>query len=278
MQNFHPNDINVQLLTVTTIYEVQKTRRWFYNPEKQAMHLSEQNASYPCYNLLYMVEGSYWHAHEDKPKRSVPTGSLSLFRVPSGNFLNTSDKLPMRYLLIKFHTWTEIPLDFTQGNIIVMPADGENMEAKFRRAMEVEEERSLGWQIRLKALTEEILLSFFTAYFANELDEETPPLIKESVDIIRREVFTEPLAVSDIAERCGVSTAYLIRVFNRHLGMTPKKYIDDLRYNRACDLLRNTDKSVEEIAALAGFPEPRHLRRVIRMKTGLTPREYRRGG
>jgi len=51
--------------------------------------------------------------------------------------------------------------------------------------------------------------------------------------------------------------------------------MDALRVERACELLKYTDKSMEEIAAESGFSEARHMRRVFHEIVGTSPREYR---
>ncbi len=276
MHEFHPNDITVHLHTIANTFEVIKEKPWFFNPAKQGEICKELNPSYSCYRICYLQQGSYWHRFGTEEKRIISTGSLYLTKIQDTDFLNTSRELPMRYQAIVFYTWSDIPLDFSRGSINVIPPKSADLANKFHTAIQLDNEKPFGWQLKLKNITTEILLTFFTAYFADNLESKYPPMLDKSIHIIREEVFTSQLAVSDIAQRCGVSTAYLIRMFNRYMGMTPKKYIDDLRLHRACELLKYTDKPVEEIAALSGFPEPRHLRRTLQTKTGLSPREYRR--
>lgn len=276
MQEFHPNDITVQLHTISNTFEVNKEKPWFFNPEKQNEKRKGLNPNLPCYHLCYIVEGSFWHRFGEEKKKLIPCGSMFLTKIQDTDFLNTSCELPMRYFAIVFYTWKDIPLDFSHGNISVIPDETSDLEAKFRNALMLDYEKTFGWRMKLKNITTELLLTFFAAYFADDLQSKYPPVLEQSLRIIHNEVFTSQLAVSDIAQRCGISTAYLIRVFNRYLNITPKKYIDDLRINRACELLKYTDKSVEMIADMCGFPEPRHMRRTLEAKTGMTPREYRK--
>jgi len=49
-----------------------------------------------------------------------------------------------------------------------------------------------------------------------------------------------------------------------------------LRINRARQLLRETKKSVIEVALDVGYTNPSHFAQIFRRETGLTPSEYRR--
>ncbi|PSL18725.1 GlxA family transcriptional regulator [Shimia abyssi] len=80
-----------------------------------------------------------------------------------------------------------------------------------------------------------------------------------------------PKSPSRIAEEIGISTRQLERLFGRHLNCSPKKYLMDLRLQRARNLLVQTDQSVTEVALACGFESPGHFARVYRSKFGITP-------
>jgi AraC family transcriptional regulator len=50
----------------------------------------------------------------------------------------------------------------------------------------------------------------------------------------------------------------------------------NLRINRARQLLRETKKSVIEVALDVGYTNPSHFAQIFRRETGLTPSKYRR--
>jgi transcriptional regulator GlxA family with amidase domain len=80
-----------------------------------------------------------------------------------------------------------------------------------------------------------------------------------------------PRSPSVIAEEIGISTRQLEKIFGRYLNCSPKKYLMDLRLQRARNLLVQTDQSVTEIALACGFESPGHFARVYRGKFGITP-------
>ena len=69
---------------------------------------------------------------------------------------------------------------------------------------------------------------------------------------------------------------YLCRVFRREIGLTPHKYLTELRLRSAASMLHSdySASSVTEIARLCGFRNPLYFSRLFKQKYGLAPREY----
>lgn len=84
-----------------------------------------------------------------------------------------------------------------------------------------------------------------------------------------------PAKIGDLANELQLSE----RTFRRRLNANGTGYrdlIDDLRYNKAMELLTNSELSITEISAELGFTDPRGFRRLITSLTGKSPREIRR--
>jgi AraC-like DNA-binding protein len=83
------------------------------------------------------------------------------------------------------------------------------------------------------------------------------------------------IAPYTLAAEVGVSERHLRRQFRLAQGMTPRRYQIEIRLRRAAELLRTTDLTVEEIAALSGYTDVRRFRRHFRAWAGQTPSVYR---
>lgn len=81
----------------------------------------------------------------------------------------------------------------------------------------------------------------------------------------------EPVPPAHIAERIGISTRQLERLFGKYLNCSPKKYYMEMRLDKARNLLIQTNKSVTEVAMACGFESPGHFTRVYRAAFGVTP-------
>ncbi|MGD3107678.1 helix-turn-helix domain-containing protein [Streptomyces sp. YGL11-2] len=84
------------------------------------------------------------------------------------------------------------------------------------------------------------------------------------------------LTLGALAAHGAVSPRTLARLFERHLGTSPGKWLLRRRIQEACTLLERTDATVESVAAAAGFPDPSNFRRRFFDELGTTPSGYRR--
>lgn len=80
-----------------------------------------------------------------------------------------------------------------------------------------------------------------------------------------------PLPAKDIARVVGVSCRQLERLFSTYLGMTPKRYRDQLRLAHAQRLMQQTDLSVAEISVACGFNSPSHFSKLYQRQFGVFP-------
>ena len=88
--------------------------------------------------------------------------------------------------------------------------------------------------------------------------------------------FTEELRLDELARRFDISKYYLTREFKRAYGETIFQHIIGLRINYAKRLLRFTDKSVEEIAALCGFNDQSYFSKQFKKAENVTCLAFRR--
>ncbi len=84
------------------------------------------------------------------------------------------------------------------------------------------------------------------------------------------------LSCAVLAEQGGISEVYMRQLFHAQFGVSPKRYLLELRIERARQLLSDTSLAIQEIAATCGFGTANHFCRLFREMTGQTPGEYRR--
>lgn len=86
----------------------------------------------------------------------------------------------------------------------------------------------------------------------------------------------EPLQISDLVCYSGFSRSHLFNLFSEGAGMTPNDYLLRCRINHACDLLRQTDHTVTQIALDVGFSSSQYFSQVFKRYTGVSPHSYRK--
>lgn len=84
------------------------------------------------------------------------------------------------------------------------------------------------------------------------------------------------MAVDDIAAACGLSESQFARRFKKTAGVTPADYLQRLRIEEACRILRTSGGSITEIAFKLGFSSSQYFSTVFKRYTGMTPCNYKK--
>ena len=100
------------------------------------------------------------------------------------------------------------------------------------------------------------------------------PLINQAMLLIW-ELSQGPVTVGEIAKKLPVTRRTLERKFRDALGHTVLEEINRCHLKRAKRLLNETDLSITEIAAAAGFPSIDTMGNVFRRVYQMSPGEYR---
>lgn len=103
-----------------------------------------------------------------------------------------------------------------------------------------------------------------------------PPAVQEAVRYMDRH-YGRMIGLDQLAEKLGLSKYHFLRTFARYVGQTPAQYVGRVRIERAIELLRQTDWSLDRIAAAVGYSSGSYFIRVFRKLTGLTPAQFRSG-
>ena len=100
-------------------------------------------------------------------------------------------------------------------------------------------------------------------------------ILQEAVMYLRQH-YSADVAMADVAAHIGVSERYLRKLFAQELHTSPLGYLQQIRIDKAAELLRNTNLSVKEIAYLCGYHSSQYFSHVFRQHTGIRPQEIGR--
>ncbi len=78
-----------------------------------------------------------------------------------------------------------------------------------------------------------------------------------------------------LARMVFVSPSYLFRIFRRKLGVTPMRYRNLIRVEKAKLLLLDRTLKTEDVAERVGFEDAKYFARVFKKETGASPSEFR---
>ena len=137
---------------------------------------------------------------------------------------------------------------------------------------------------RMGSHLDELKTQHFLAYLLHELFGMLmdPNLKSQTVDGISlvheikryvTEHLTDSLGLGDLAKAAGYSSFHFHRLFLEAEGTTPRAFVERLRLNKACDLLKN-GHSVTSAAMDSGFSTSSQFTRVFKRQFQLAPTEW----
>jgi AraC-like DNA-binding protein len=87
--------------------------------------------------------------------------------------------------------------------------------------------------------------------------------------------YANDISLNMLAQVAHLSPMYLTHRFTQQMGVSPMRYLKQLRVEAARQLLVTTDLPVNEIAHRVGYADPLYFRRVFKSITGHTPTSLR---
>ncbi len=84
--------------------------------------------------------------------------------------------------------------------------------------------------------------------------------------------------LDEVLRRMPYSYDYLCKLFRKEVGMTPNRYLSNMRMQTAAEMLSSghNDGSITDIAHLCGFRDPLYFSRMFKKKYNVSPKEYYR--
>lgn len=121
-----------------------------------------------------------------------------------------------------------------------------------------------------------LLISMFTeiSKCANNTVSGTISYIKRANKYIIKN-FTSKISIDNIAEYAGINKAYLQRQYKKYTNQTILTTINQLRIQKACQLLRSSNILIDNIARQVGFSSKEQLNYVFKNLMGISPSKYR---
>lgn len=136
------------------------------------------------------------------------------------------------------------------------------------------EEKKVGYLSMIRCLLTAVLLQLLR----NEVSasENSAARTVREIRAYAETEFSSSLRLSDIAERLNFSVPYISALFHRECGITFRDYLIRVRIEKACLLLRSTEKTVAQIAEQVGYTDPAFFYKSFRREMDMTPDDYRR--
>lgn len=232
--------------------------------------------------FLYVIRGRMFVRVEGRETELV-RGDCAHFRRGWLHSAATDPKNPIH--IVSVHYSATVFESLTLSEILNFPdrfrfGGDDEIEALLNEACREYALRPAGYRRSLEALVAQLLFRVIhehgdwlqmpaTESKLGDLRRLLPALESIRADLRR------PAAVSDLARRTGFSESQFRRVFRRTMGMLPVQYQRQVRMERACQLLRQTDQTVDAIASEVGYAETAFFSHSFKKLIGVSPGRYR---
>lgn len=145
----------------------------------------------------------------------------------------------------------------------------------FTRMEEAWYKKSVGYKYRMDSLFSRILENMEIQQFkaAGSVKGD----FAELLDYLHSN-FTDPLVtVETLSSRMNITPTYLRLLFHEKLGVSPHKYVTALRMDYATSLLESGYYTVEEVAEMSGYNDPKYFSTCYKKYKGLSPIKIKNG-
>ncbi len=230
------------------------------------------------YQLLYISKGRAFF-HIDGQKQEVKAGCMVLYRPGEDQYYHYYAKDNPEVCWVHFSgSESSLLLDkigFSQEHILdcgVSPAYPELfrqiiLELQLKRPC-FEEYLCLYLNQLFVEIKRNLLEASADRYFNQKQMQATVHYFNES--------FSQEISIEEYAKNQHMSVCWFIRCFKRYMGITPMQYLTSIRINKAKELLKNTNYTIQEISGLVGYENPLYFSRIFRKQTGHSPSGYRK--
>ena len=251
-------------------------REYLFNPAKGRTLLE--------YQLLYITEGE-----------GVLTTTFGSERITAGDMFLIFPGQWHSYSPDPKTGWTEYWIGFRGENVDIRVERGffsaeqpvyhigknERVEQLYSEAIEIAGSQEPFFQQLLAGVVNHILGLMFMAGKNNILRSplSTRRAIPELVDRAKKRIeqaVESDVTMPQIASELNMSYSTFRHLFKQYTGLSPARYLLNLRIYRAKEMLRSTEASIKEISYTLRFDSPEYFTTMFKRKTGLTPSEFRK--
>lgn len=160
------------------------------------------------------------------------------------------------------------PFVFNVKNSILFIESFKSANAKWGK-------KQIGYHMKCKSELYNIIYNMKKEFYSKYISKSKFSILKPAITYIHNEYTKENISIKYLSEMCGISEAYFRRLFVSCYGVSPLKYINNLKFARAKELIESGYYSISKVAELSGFHDTSYFSKEFKKVIGVCPSEYK---
>lgn len=158
------------------------------------------------------------------------------------------------------------------------PDNREQVEQLMRHMYDTWSQKKPGYQYACTAYFYELLYLLYQQRHKTALQEGSPieERLSVAVDYIHKHYKQDRVPVSELARISAVSETYFRQLFKKIYGVSPCRYVTNLRLEFAFQLLQSRLYTVAEVSEKSGFHDVKYFERVFKERYHITPAQCKK--
>lgn len=170
----------------------------------------------------------------------------------------------------------------TQKAICIKPGQNPTVEVFINLLIDEMRKKDVLYRECQKSLCLDLLLQIVRLNQKEDLIEKyklferrNPEQIRAGIDFIHKN-YTSEIKSSEIAACCHMSESQFRRIFEKSTGLTPIEYLNTYRIRKACEMIRNDEGNIKDIASKTGFASVSTFNRNFKGYFGTSPLQWKK--
>ena len=230
------------------------------------------------FKIIYITRGIGYVQFEDGDEIEISKGEVLIIRPNQLYKYYHVNETEWKEYFMRFEAdyvyYQLINEVFGQGNQVVEVGFNEELIRLFHRAEDVVRNGLKSSQVYLSGMLLHILGLIIAESKNSAINKMENQLIEQARFIMTENVFSD-VNLEEIASKLNMSYTTFRAKFKKYVGVSPGRYYNELRIDKAKQLLGESTLSAKEIAFKLHFSSFEHFTTMFKKNTGLRPKEFR---
>jgi len=230
------------------------------------------------FSRLYYIdagEAEIWHHGE---KYVLRPGSLYLIPPKSNMKYRCRESFYVAWVHFNISLYGCLDLfSFQDPGFAYTPRNSEAIRGEILELLLLINRRDMFSQLRAKSLLLDLIANFFIGRtdIARSIDHEKISRLTPVINYIHRHL-DRRITLAELANLAAYERTYFSSIFKQVFSISPIRYIQNLRIEKAQWMLRDGNMKLSAIADELGFSDAFHFSKIFKKITGGNPSEFRK--